>query len=270
MRPILIGLFGFTGCLFSIQHKLIWSPQHYGAEYKEMLPKRAVELRYSTTQGKQCVLYIPPRKGSAGPPARLWVLCGGNGSLALDWTNLVLEDPNRQDGFLLIDYPGFGNCEGSAEPGSISESMEKAMTELATHLHTTPDELDRRLNVLGHSIGCAVVLEFACRHPVHRVVLLAPFTSLRDMAQKRVGWPLCYLLLHNFDNRARLGQLAGRPEPPRVAIFHGKKDEVIPERMGRELANMYPKMIMFHEVPEASHNSIADDAEMEIYSAMND
>lgn len=270
MRDLLLALGGFVMLLFFFQNKMIWFPRHYAADYKLTLPKSIVELRYSTSRGKQCSFYIPPADSPAAAPARLWVLFCGNGSKALDWTDLIARDPEKRDGFLLVEYPGYGFCEGNATPAGIRESAAKAFTELAARLQTTPAMMESRLNVLAHSIGCAAALEFAALHSVQRVILVAPFTSLRDMARRTVGWPLCWLLRHNFDNRARLAELAARPQPPRVTIFHGSADALIPMQMGHSLAEMFPKMITFHEVPGADHNSVVYDAEREIFAAMNE
>lgn len=270
---VLFGIAGFVCLLFFGQHKLIWFPRHYGDHYQMMLPKSAVELNYRTSQGAQCAFYLPPKaphRADAPPaPARVWVLFCGNGSVALDWLDLVTADPNKSDGFLLFDYPGYGKCEGSAEPENIRESSEKALAELAAYLKMQPADLDSKLNVLAHSIGCGAGLELATRHHAQRVILAAPFTSLRDMARRSVGWPLCWLLRHNFDNRARLAELAARPSPPRVVIFHGSDDALIPSKMGRSLASEFPKMITFHEVAGAEHNTITYEAEAGIFEAMN-
>ncbi len=268
MRDLLLAVGGFVILLFIFQHKLIWFPRHYGPDYKLTLPKTAVELHYTTSEGKQCSFYIPPSGVTA--PGRVWVLFCGNGSKALDWVDLVARAPDKRDGFLLIDYPGYGLCEGSATPAGIRESSGKAFSELAAHLQATPAGLDGKLNVLAHSIGCAAALEFAVLHPVRKVILVAPFTSLRDMARRTVGWPLCWLLRHNFDNRARLAELSARPTPPRVTIFHGSEDALIPKQMGRSLAETFPNTATFHEIPDADHNSIVYDAERQIFSAMND
>ena len=269
LKSIVIGVAAFTGILFFGQHKLIWFPRAYGAAYKAELPKNAVELRYTTSQGSQCSFYLPPKSAAAARPERVWVLFGGNGSLALDWTDFLRNDPDKNDGFLLVDYPGYGLCQGSAEPANIEESADKALASLAAHLEMKPDELESKLNVLGHSIGAALALQFAVHHPVRQVVLLSPFTSLREMGRRTVGWPLCLLVRHNMDNRARLRELASLAPQPSVTIFHGTDDAVIPTGMGRSLAAMFPKMITFHEVPGATHDSIVDDAETEIFSAMN-
>jgi pimeloyl-ACP methyl ester carboxylesterase len=88
------------------------------------------------------------------------------------------------------------------------------------------------------------------------------------MGRHTVGWPLCYLLRHNYDNRARLRDLATRQPLPRITIFHGGDDGLIPASMGRELASLFPAMITFHEIPGADHNSVLSGARAQIFAAM--
>jgi pimeloyl-ACP methyl ester carboxylesterase len=260
---MIITVAGVPVVLFVKQHSMIYFPRHY-IPREEKGPK----LAFTTSEGRQFAYYIPPDTGGDRPPERLWVMFSGNASLALDWLDFVKRYPGHRDGFLLLDYPGYGSCEGSASPQSIEESAEAAFERLAQQLHTTRAGLDAKLGVVGHSLGCATALNFAVNHPVDRVVLMAPFTTLRDMARRTVGWPLCWLLRHNFDNRARLAELAARKLPPRVTIFHGAKDEVIPEQMGHGLAVQFPDMIRFNEVPEATHDMIVVLARDRVFSVM--
>ncbi|HWB60201.1 MAG TPA: alpha/beta hydrolase [Chthoniobacteraceae bacterium] len=268
-RSAATGVAIFAGIMFFYQHHLIWYPRHYPARYQTLLPKGTVELGYNTSEGKQCAFYVPPVVDSSAGPERVWVCFSGNGSLALDWEDFVEAYPNKRDGFLLIDYPGYGNCQGSAEPANIEESADKAVSELAAHLNMNQGELEPKLNVLGHSIGAGLGLNFATRHPVKRVVLFAPFTTLRAMGQRVVGWPLCWLLRHNIDNRARMKELAARPSPPEVTIFHGADDTFIPPEMGRSLVALCPQIATFHEVPGATHDTIVYVAASDAYAAMN-
>ena len=70
-----------------------------------------------------------------------------------------------------------------------------------------------------------------------------------------LGWPLCLLNRHPFDNRAALDEFARRAGA-RGVIFHGTEDEIIPLRMGRELAEAHPDALEFHPVAGAGHNDI--------------
>jgi pimeloyl-ACP methyl ester carboxylesterase len=198
------------------------------------------------------------------------VAFAGNGSLALDWVNFLDPPENTGDGFLLIEYPGYGASEGTPSPESIEGSAEGAFQALAKSLKVEPAVLEGNLDLICQSIGCATGLNFAVHHPIKRIILIAPFTSLRDMARRMVGWPLCWLLRHNFDNRARLRELAARLNPPQVTILHGDADNTVPFAMGRELARMFPGMIRFEVTHGAGHNSILTIGQSQILAAMRE
>lgn len=198
-------------------------------------------------------------------PARLWVLFCGNGSLALDWLPLARRDQRAGDAFLLIDYPGYGKSEGWPNIANTGAAAEGALIALAARLGVASTVLEPRLNSMGHSRGAAAALDFASRHPeVGKIILLAPFTSQREEAAIFVGSPLSRLLLANYDNRAALRRLAQRQSPPRVTIFHGLQDGMIPAGMGRELAAEFPGFVTFRGIPEATHDTIVSEAENEI------
>jgi pimeloyl-ACP methyl ester carboxylesterase len=251
LTAVLVVIAAGVLLLYLLQDRMIYHPRHYAAG---ALPRSYEALRYRTAEGEQTAYARLP----AAPAHAIWVLFGGNGALALEWSDVV--EAARRDGeiYLLIDYPGYGACEGAPSPRTIGESSEAALAALAARLGETVSALEPRLRVLGHSLGAAAALQFAARHAVERVVLLSPFTSLRDMARRAVGWPLCWLLRGNFDNRARVRELAARSQPPRLAIIHGDEDQVIPCAMGRELAALMPGAA-FTEVRGAGHNDVVLD-----------
>lgn len=265
--PVLFVL----GC----QSRLIYFPRPCCAEQEALLnASQGRRMRYSTGQGGQTAFYIPPRadtEGGAGPtppglPQAVWLCFAGNGSLALDWLSFT-GDWDARFAYLLIDYPGYGECEGSPSPARIRESAQAAVAALARELHTTPAELQPRLAVLGHSLGSAAALMAAEDLDIRRGVLLSPFTTMTDMGRRVLGWPLCHLNLHRFDNRKTLARVASR-EGARFVIFHGTEDEVIPVRMGMELAAAHPQAVRFHAVPHAHHNDLMDFISPQIGRAM--
>lgn len=262
---LLIVIVIFVFLLIAGQHRMIYYPRPYDGD--PPLPERGRALPYNTGQGRQLAFYLPPRGKEYMVPSRLWLLFGGNASLALDWLELIGDFPDPEAGFLLVDYPGYGSSRGRANPATIMASAEAALQTLAAHLDTDPAELERRLRVMGHSLGGAVALLYAENHPVKRIVLLSPFTSLKEMAASLVGPLLARTLLQNYDNRAALKKILKRRPVPPITIIHGRRDRVVPVEMGRELAGISDK-IEYLEVENGDHNYILLTARDEILRAM--
>lgn len=254
--------------LFALQARMIYFPRAYNDEYRLFQPGFAREVKYTTSQGRQQALYVPPRETSATLPAPLWVMFHGNAALALDWYEIVQKSRNPRAGFLLIDYPGYGFCEGKPSPEAILESSLKALDALAGELKVEPEQIKNNLSLCGVSLGTAAALQLACKTQPERVVLIAPFSCMLDMAQRTVGWPMCQLLTHRFDNTARLAELAQRPNRPHLVIIHGDEDQLVPVEMSRQAARMHADWIEYHEIKRADHNWILDAAEKEIMAAL--
>jgi uncharacterized protein len=269
LLALVVAILGIVALVYFSQHSMLYHPRAYDARYANFLPPDGVEIQFITGAGKQVAFYLPRGLGTR-LPKRIWVAFCGNGSLALDWTGLVSQDRQPGDAFLLLDYPGFGKSEGYATIASTRAVAEGALEALAKHLGTTKEKLEPLLSVLGHSWGTAVALDFATRHSVQRIVLIAVYTSLREEAALVVGGPLSHLLSENYDNRKCLEELSHRSPPPRVEIFHGTNDDIIPVRMSRELANSFPAFVAFHPVERGDHLSPLFTATDKILAAMND
>lgn len=250
---LLFGL--FVALLWGFQHRLIYIQRPYPPEYRKFLTAGAVELRIPSPEGNLTAFYMPPARHSHLPPESLWVCFHGAGSLATTWFPWK-KGLNRDSlGLLFIEYPGYGTCEGRPSRATTAAATEAAFLALAQHLHTTPEVLEKNLNVLGNSIGTAIGLEFATRHPVRRIVLVSPFTSMFDMARRFAGEPLAYLVEDRYDNRAALARLAALPDPPEVHIMSSHDDELVPFWMGRQLATEFRNIATFHPT-RGGHNRV--------------
>src|SRR5215472_16030913 len=109
---------------------------------------------------------------------------------------------------------------------------------------------------------------YAARHNIERVVLIAPFTTLREGAATMVGGWIAGLLIESYDSRANLAETKKRNPNAQVAIFHGTNDEVIPVRMGQELAREFPP-VEFFAVENAGHASVLNHGHDKIIQWMN-
>ncbi len=262
---VLVAVALFIAWIYFRQDRMIYHPRPYRDDHLAMIPRDAIQLDYKISCGTQTAWYVPPRSSSIPPgqlPDRLWILSGGNGSLALFWGDVVHASPDGEAGYLMFDYPGYGHCEGEPSPDSMAESGDAALQALAAHLDTTLENVkNTRVRLLGHSLGAGVALAFAQRHNVDRVVLIAPFTSLRAMADKAVSPWLGWLLRHNFDNLTALTNLSQRAPQPRVIVTHGTLDNVIPVEMSRRMKEQLPNLVEYIEIPGANHESILDGIE---------
>ncbi|MES2982046.1 MAG: alpha/beta hydrolase [Verrucomicrobiota bacterium] len=238
----------------SCQSKLIYFPRPYGAEVtaKWSAETHGKPIEFTTSQGRQKAFL----QGKLKSPRNLWIVCGGNGTVALDWSEWLRKHAPPEDAYLLVDFPGYGDCEGYPNPARIRESL-RAAVPLATKTLGWSDPNPEQLRFFGHSLGAGACLIGATEFKIQRGILLAPFTSTMDMADVVIGLPVGFLVTHRFDNEARLAELAARG-PGEVIIIHGSDDESIPVTMGRKLAEQRKDVVHFIEIPGARHNTIQD------------
>lgn len=258
MVGLLLSAAGVVFALWSGQGRLIYFARHYGERSFEGLPAGLVVLR--DAQGSVVGFYRPPLEG--GVPARLWLAFGGNGDLALRYEPLLAPSATATQGFLMVEYPGYGARAGEPTPESLLSGTEQTLAALARHLDTTTTELEARSSVLGYSLGSAAALQYAAKHPVQRIVLVAPFTTMLEMARRSVGYPLCELLRHRYDNVSALAAVQ-RHRPTPLVVMHGSADELIPLEMGRALSAQVPGS-RFELVPGARHGDVLDVAEPQL------
>jgi fermentation-respiration switch protein FrsA (DUF1100 family) len=137
----------------------------------------------------------------------------------------------------LFDYRGFGLSGGRpSEQGTYLD----AAGALA-HLYGRDDLDPARIVLYGFSLGAGVAVEAAVREPCAGLILQAPFTSLRDVAESRLPplRPLFTLMpwlpLTRYDCAAKMPHV----RVPAL-IMHGEADESVPPWMGRRLAELAP------------------------------
>ncbi len=256
-----VPLLVLAGC----QSKLIYFPRPYAAETTAEWAQRTSGKRidFKTSQGNQRAFL----QGNLTSPRNLWIVCGGNGTLALDWSEWLETHAPKQDAWLLVDFPGYGDCQGAPTPGRIRESLMTGVPLAIQQLGWTRKIDSSRLRFFGHSLGGAACLMAAAEFKIQRGMMIAPFTSTMDMSRAMLGLPLGFLVWHRFDNSARLADLSARG-PGEVTIFHGTDDEVIPVWMSRTLASEQKKIVRLREIPGGRHNTIQETHAADVAEAL--
>lgn len=128
---------------------------------------------------------------------------------------------------VLYDYPGYGKSTGRPSEDGCYAAGDAVVRWLCDRQGVPVGEV----LVVGESLGGAVAVELAVRHPVRMLVLEGAFTSFPDMAQIRVPcYPARYLVHNRMENEAKIA----RVRCP-VLITHGTADSVVPFSQGERL-----------------------------------
>lgn len=167
--------------------------------------------------------------GSRAEGKVILYLHGNDGNLSTSVSETALL---RELGFpvLAVDYRGYGESTGRfPTEASVYEDAEAALAELLNG-QTDP----RNIYVYGHSLGAAIAIELAVRHPeLGGLIVESGFTSIYDMARLEPQYgifPLGLLLNQRFDSISKVSRL----ELP-VLYIHGTADQVVPYEMGEAL-----------------------------------
>jgi len=150
---------------------------------------------------------------------------------------------------LIIDYRGYGKSEGSPSENGLYRDGEAAYSFLTDQKDIAGD----KIVPLGRSLGSAVATHLAVHHEIKRLILVSPFTNVRDMVPYVLPIPgLHYLISSEFDSLSRI-QNVHAP----LLVIHGTKDDIIPIELGRKLFEHANPPKTFEAIEGAGHNNIS-------------
>jgi hypothetical protein len=155
---------------------------------------------------------------------------------------------------LSIDYRGYGLSEGGfPTEQTVYADARRAWDYLTLERHLRPDQI----LIYGHSLGGAVALDLATRHPeAAGLIVQSSFTSMLEMVQREAwtrAFPMGLLLNQRFDSIAKVPSL----QLPTLYI-HGTADDFIPAQMSEQLylKTQAPKQIRLFA--GAGHTNVAE------------
>ena len=178
----------------------------------------------------------------------------GNADLSvwqLEWARAV-ERRTRYAVFL-AEYRGYMHLKGKPTYATTKLDARAAYD----HLRVAFGVERTRMAYFGHSLGSGVASELAEIHPPTALLLQAPFSSARAMA-RLIVWPAVVLIWKaisrvHFDTRQVVSDL-----DVTVSVVHGRRDRIVPIRMGIEVyeaAKIKGQLLL---VERAGHSDVAD------------
>ncbi|MBF6024800.1 alpha/beta hydrolase [Lysobacter niastensis] len=153
----------------------------------------------------------------------------------------------------LLAYRGYGASSGEpTEAGLMGDA-------LALFDHVQAQHPDQPVSVIGTSLGTGVASFVASKRPVARLVLVAPFDCLADVAQARYPLlPVRWMVKDRFDSATHLRGYDGP-----VMVLRAAQDDVIPVASTNRLISVLARPPHVVELPYADHSTIGSDPALE-------
>jgi len=195
----------------------------------DALATKLVDLPEDDGSASAMALWYPPPNDTA----RVVVFFHGNGETIFDDAPLAETLAAEGLGVMLVEYRGYGITYGtSPTERSLYDDGEAAMNKL----HRSFGIPNERIGIWGVSLGTSIASEMARRGHGTRLALVAPFTSIVDVAKRKVPWlPMSLVMKHQLDTLSRAKDIA---QP--TLVVHGDQDELVPFDMGETLSRAIP------------------------------
>lgn len=198
------------------------------------------------------VTYADTRMYAHTGPRGVVVLYHGNTGSACDRAHYAHQFTDAGYGYVLVEYAGYSNDARSPSHDLMKQDVRNVISYLS--------ELNApRVVVVGESVGTGAASYHASLRVPDHLLLISPFASLVDVAQRRFWFYPASLLVYNaFDNMALLAQNRGS-----ITIVHGDNDLVISQKSGiRLFEHLETPDKHFVSVQGKGHNDLPDSTEL--------
>ncbi len=151
---------------------------------------------------------------------------------------------------MAYDYPGYWKSEWFPYKKNVDRFSETFYKKVKEEKNIK----DKDLIIWWYSVWTAVATDFASKNSFDKLVLVSPFASRYEMAEKTFWFNLAkYLFLNNSYNTKALVEKINKP----VLIIHWNNDKIVPFEQWKEVYENYLwKNKYFIELNNFGHNYI--------------
>ena len=141
---------------------------------------------------------------------------------------------------LILAWRSFSGNEGEPSEQNLYNDAKKTIDWLNSR-----GVKNKNIILYGESLGTGIAVELGQTNQFGGIILESPFTSMTNAAKNIYPWlPVKYLLKDKYDSEKKIKNL----QIP-ILIMHGKKDNIVPFKMGKKLYDLAnnPKFFYFTE-----------------------
>lgn len=182
----------------------------------------------------------------------LFFLHGNGGSLA-GWGQIAPLFIQKGYDFFAIDYRSYGKSHGKfSNENTFFNDVDKVYEHLKM---LYPED---KITIVGHSLGSAPASFLAAHHSPEKLILLAPFYSIKDEMKTRFPFIPSFILKYPFENNIQIANI----KCP-FYILHGNKDWVISPKSSEKLMKSAKVEGRYLLIQHTDHQEILYSSELE-------
>jgi len=127
---------------------------------------------------------------------------------------------------LTVEYPGYGIYQGQPNEWKMCDDAVKVFDYLVNDLKID----NKNIFIMGRSMGSGPGIYLASKRNPGALILISPYSSIREVVRNMVGGLLSGLVKERFKNIERIGQVRAP-----TLFIHGEKDKLVPCKHSVEL-----------------------------------
>jgi fermentation-respiration switch protein FrsA (DUF1100 family) len=247
---VAVGYLGGVVVMFFAQRAFIYPvPQDFRTAPAAAGFEVAEEALLTAADGEKVIVWhVPPRADRA-----VVLYFHGNGDSLAGLAGRFREITQDGTGLVALSYRGYAGSSGRPTERGLLLDAEAAYAFASARYDA------KRIVVWGFSLGSGVATALAADHPIGKLVLEAPFTSLTDVAAAAFPFlPVRWLIADQF----RSDQCIARVRAP-LLIMHGTQDITISIELSRRLVALANQPKQFVAFPKGGHNDLGDHGAIE-------
>ncbi len=239
-----LGYLGMLAALFLAQRSLLFpvpttdrvSPEAAGFPEAE-------EHVLATADGEKVIVWHVPAK----PGRPVVMFFHGNADFLAGLVGRFRGIVSDGTGLVALSYRGYAGSSGRpSETGLLVDAA-------AAYAFAAARYAPERIVPWGFSLGSGVAVAIAAEHPVGKLILEAPYTSVADVAAAVFRFaPVHYLMLDKFRSDQRIRHVTAP-----LLIMHGDRDSTISISFGERLFALAHEPKQFVHFPEGGHDDLA-------------
>ena len=205
---------------------------------------QAEEHILATPDGEKVIVWhVPPKPGH---PVVLFF--HGNGDFLAGLAGRFKAITADGTGLVALSYRGYAGSSGApSEEGLLRDAA-------VAYSFATQRYEAQRIVAWGFSLGSGVAVAIASEHPVGKLILEAPYTSIADVAAAHFSFaPVRLLVRDPFHSDERIARVTAP-----LLIVHGAQDPTIPIAFGEKLFALAHEPKRLVRIPDGGHDDLGN------------